>query len=251
MYPIGKLAKLNNVTVRTLRYYDEVGLLKPSKVSETGHRYYDSQAALRLRNIILLKEIGLELETIHEILANQIKSTKELLQMRLQIIKLEKEQLDETEEKIHNILRLMDVKDTNDWQPIFNTFLKPKKNEKVLKEIRRNYFTIEEMEIIEDLPKMGSDDTLALKWVELIKDIRTHLHEDPTSAEAQKLAYRWLKLVEVMFKGNWELAQKTWKINWKKEEELGFYHFDSDIIQFMGEAQAYYFEQNQTGDFDE
>lgn len=99
MYSIGKLAKLNNITVRTLRYYDEVGLLKPTKIEESGHRYYDSQAALKLHNIIMLKEIGFELETIHEILTNQVKSTKDLLHMRLQIIEIEKEQLMESEKK--------------------------------------------------------------------------------------------------------------------------------------------------------
>lgn len=251
MYSIGRLAKLNNITVRTLRYYDEVGLLNPTKVSESGHRYYDSQAALKLQNIIMLKEIGFELETIHEILANQVKSTKELLHMRLQIIKVKKEELEESEEKILGILRLMEVKDTNDWEPIFNTFLKPISNQKVFNEIRKNYFTVEELEIIEKLPRMGSDDKLAVKWVELIKDIRFNLHKDPASVEAQTLVSRWLNLVDIMFHGNWDLAQKTWNINWNKEEELGFYKFDSEIIHFMGKAQKYYFEQKRAGESDE
>lgn len=251
MYSIGKLAKLNNITVRTLRYYDEIDLLKPTKVSESGHRYYDSHAVLKLQNIIMLKEIGFELEIIHEILANQVKSAKELLHMRLKIIKVKKEELEESEEKISEILQLMEVKGTNDWEPIFNTFLKPKNNQKILKEIRKNYFTKEELEIIEKLPRMGSNDKLAIQWAELIKDIKHNLHIDPTSGEAQALTSRWMTLVHTMFQGNWELAQKAWKINQNKEEELGFYDFDSEIIQFMGKAQAYYFEQNQAGDFGE
>lgn len=251
MYSIGKLAKLNNITVRTLRYYDEIGLLKPTRVDESGHRYYDSQAALILHNIILLKEIGFELETIHEILANQVKSTKELLHMRLQIIKVEKEQLNESEEKIRKILRLMEVEGTNDWEPIFKTFLQPKNNEKLLKEIRKNYFTKDELNIIEKLPRMGRDDKLALEWEELIKDINCNLHKDPASKKAQELASRWLNLVETMFKGNRELAQKVWKIYRNKEEDLGFYDFGSEIMRFIGKAQTYYFGQKQAGDFDE
>lgn len=251
MYSIGKLAKLNNITVRTLRYYDEVDLLKPTKIEESGHRYYDSQAALKLHNIIMLKEIGFELETIHEILVNQVKSTKELLHMRLQIIKIEKEQLNESEGRIRKILQLMEVEGTNDWEPIFNTFLLPKNKERLFKEIRKNYFSEEELKIIERLPRMGSDDKLAAKWIELIKDIKCNLDKDPASKKAQALAFQWLNLVDTMFKGNWVLAQKVWNINSNKEEELGFYDFDPEIIHFMENAITFYFEQKQAGDLDE
>ncbi|WP_084309275.1 MerR family transcriptional regulator [Alkalihalobacterium bogoriense] len=55
MYTIGKLAKLNGVTVRTVRYYYEIGLLTPSAKSEEGHRLYEEQALATLHMIQYLK----------------------------------------------------------------------------------------------------------------------------------------------------------------------------------------------------
>lgn len=145
----------------------------------------------------------------------------------------------------------MEVEGTNDWKPIFNTFILPKNKEKMLKEIRKNYFSEEELQIIEQLPRMGSDDKLAGEWIELIQDIKCHLDTDPTSKKAQALASQWISLVDTMYKGNRKLAQKAWKINSNKGEELGFYNFDSEIICFIENAIAYYYEQKQAGDLDE
>ncbi|WP_100012475.1 MerR family transcriptional regulator [Lentibacillus sediminis] len=87
MYAIGKLAKLSNTTVRTLRYYDQIGILKPSKTGDGGHRYYDENAVEKLHQIMTLKDMGFELDTIHDILTNfQKKTSKEFLQMRLEMI---------------------------------------------------------------------------------------------------------------------------------------------------------------------
>ncbi|PWU68713.1 hypothetical protein DLJ74_09815 [Gracilibacillus dipsosauri] len=52
MYSIGKIAKEMNITVRTLRYYDEINLLKPSYISESGYRYYSKKDIITLQRII-------------------------------------------------------------------------------------------------------------------------------------------------------------------------------------------------------
>jgi len=68
MYTVKQLSELAEVSVRTLHYYDEIGLLKPSKVGANGYRYYDDAALLRLQQILFYREIGLELMQIKEIL---------------------------------------------------------------------------------------------------------------------------------------------------------------------------------------
>ncbi|MBP1159971.1 DNA-binding transcriptional MerR regulator/ADP-ribose pyrophosphatase YjhB (NUDIX family) [Rhodococcus sp. PvR099] len=52
------------MTARTLRYYDEIGLLRPAGVGSNGHRYYEREQLLRLQQILLLRELGLDLATI-------------------------------------------------------------------------------------------------------------------------------------------------------------------------------------------
>ena len=65
---IGELASMTGITVRTLHYYDEVGLLKPSKITETGHRLYDIQSVTTLYQIISLKDMGFNLDEIKDLI---------------------------------------------------------------------------------------------------------------------------------------------------------------------------------------
>ena len=68
VFTVKQLSKLAGVSVRTLHYYDEIGLLRPSQLGENGYRYYDDQAVLRLQQVLFYRETGLELIQIKAIL---------------------------------------------------------------------------------------------------------------------------------------------------------------------------------------
>ncbi|WP_430885005.1 MerR family transcriptional regulator [Fusibacter sp. JL216-2] len=69
MYSIGLFSKMNRITTKTLRHYDEIGLLKPAHVDDfTGYRYYSSDQLVRLNQIITLKQMGIGLSDIGKIL---------------------------------------------------------------------------------------------------------------------------------------------------------------------------------------
>jgi MerR family transcriptional regulator, thiopeptide resistance regulator len=67
MYTVKQLSDLAGVSIRTLHYYDEIGLLKPSSVGENGYRYYEEDAALRLQQILFFREMDLGLLQIKDI----------------------------------------------------------------------------------------------------------------------------------------------------------------------------------------
>jgi DNA-binding transcriptional MerR regulator len=67
MFSVKKLSTIAGITPRTLRYYDRIGLLKPSRVGTNGYRYYDERALLKLQQILLYRELELPLERIREI----------------------------------------------------------------------------------------------------------------------------------------------------------------------------------------
>lgn len=69
-YTTGKFAKMANVTERTIRYYDKIGLLKPSFVMGNGYRKYSDKDFLKLQKIISLKQLGFSIEEIFPLLAN-------------------------------------------------------------------------------------------------------------------------------------------------------------------------------------
>ncbi len=65
---VKQLSKLAGVSVRTLHFYDEIGLLRPGRLGANGYRYYGQAALLRLQQILFYKELGLRLEEIAEVL---------------------------------------------------------------------------------------------------------------------------------------------------------------------------------------
>lgn len=67
-YTVKQLSAMAGVTPRTLHYYDEIGLLRPSSVGDNGYRYYDDSAALRLQQIMFYRELGLSLGDIRAVL---------------------------------------------------------------------------------------------------------------------------------------------------------------------------------------
>jgi len=67
-YSAESLAKLSNISVRTLHYYDEIGLLKPAIRMANGRRFYGIEQVLRLMEILFFKEIGLDLKKINTVL---------------------------------------------------------------------------------------------------------------------------------------------------------------------------------------
>ena len=68
MKSISQVAKLTGVSIRTLQYYDEIGLLKPSELTAAGYRMYDDNALQILQQILFFKELGFPLKEIKEIL---------------------------------------------------------------------------------------------------------------------------------------------------------------------------------------
>jgi DNA-binding transcriptional MerR regulator len=69
MHTIKQAARLAGVSVRTLHYYDAIGLLKPSLTGPNGYRYYGEAEFLRLQQILFYRELGLDLRQIKEILS--------------------------------------------------------------------------------------------------------------------------------------------------------------------------------------
>ncbi|MBZ4322876.1 MerR family transcriptional regulator [Streptomyces huiliensis] len=71
-WPIAEVARMSGVTARTLRHYDEIGLLPPARTGVNGHRYYGERELLRLQQVLVLRALGLGLPEIGRILAAHV-----------------------------------------------------------------------------------------------------------------------------------------------------------------------------------
>ncbi len=93
-YRINQLAKLAKVSGRTLRYYDEIGLLSPGRISGNGYRVYGQKEVDLLQQILFYRELGLQLEEIKHIVWSKDYDQATALQGHLSALKVKKEQLE-------------------------------------------------------------------------------------------------------------------------------------------------------------
>lgn len=92
-YTINKLAKLAGISTRALRYYDELGLLSPARVSSNGYRIYGQKEIDRLQQILFYRELGVSLEEIRNILASKDFDGLSALESHLTALLARREQL--------------------------------------------------------------------------------------------------------------------------------------------------------------
>ncbi len=107
MFKIGDFSKFSRVSVKTLRYYDEIGLLKPVQVDQfTDYRYYSADQLTRLNYILVLKEMGLTLEEIFGMLNNSLTPVqlKELFILKKGEIR---QRVDAEQKRLHLVEKLL------------------------------------------------------------------------------------------------------------------------------------------------
>lgn len=248
-FSIGEVSKKLNLSLRTLRYYDQIGLVEPALKEDNGKRYYTPENMLLLEKVLLLKATSMSLEDIKKIIS-RITIQKTLA--------VHKEQLE------HDIKQLQQSLDYTNT--LFNTIklgggiqwdqLLPLLSEETqsLKQQRKKYvmaklFNEEERAALdEQLPKMESDPGQMAKWINLIKRIELCLEERkrPESREGQLIAQDTLLLSNETFKGNAELANKFWEAR-KSEEtssDLNLYPVNIEVMIFMEKAILHYEKEN-------
>lgn len=92
---ISETAKLSGVSVRTLHYYDEIGLLQPTHIAESGYRYYDEDALEQLQQILFYRELEFPLKEIKLILSSPEYDRYQALQAQQELLLLKKERLEQ------------------------------------------------------------------------------------------------------------------------------------------------------------
>ena len=95
MKTVKEVASFTGVSVRTLHYYDEIGLLPPTYVNEKGYRFYDEKALQRLEQILFFKEFDIPLKQIANILDNPHFDKQKILQEQKKILLLKRKRYDD------------------------------------------------------------------------------------------------------------------------------------------------------------
>lgn len=94
MMTVNEVSKLTGVSIRTLQYYDKIGLLKPTGYSESGYRLYDDTALEMLQQILLFRELEFPLKEIKEIISEPDFDRNKALEEQITLLTMKKEHLE-------------------------------------------------------------------------------------------------------------------------------------------------------------
>ncbi|WP_368490263.1 methyltransferase domain-containing protein [Clostridium sp. BJN0013] len=119
---IGKFAEKSGVTLRTLRYYDKIGLLKPCSYSKSGHRLYNFEDFSKLQKILTLKFIGLSLEDISKIMNYDVnhRDLKKSLEIQKKIMKEKIYHIEAVIKSIEEAAHMIDSEEELNWNKFIN-----------------------------------------------------------------------------------------------------------------------------------
>jgi DNA-binding transcriptional MerR regulator len=141
-YTVQRLGKLAGISTRTLRYYDEIGILKPARINSSGYRIYGQREVDRLQQILFYRELGVSLESIRDIVtAPSFDGTKALKEHRVKLLE-KRQQLDALIANVDKTIALTEggeiMKDKEKFEG-FKQKLIDDNEKKYGKEIREKY----------------------------------------------------------------------------------------------------------------
>ena len=121
-YTSGQFAGKAHVTLRTIRFYDQKDILKPSFHTESGNRLYTDKDFAKLQQILLLKYLGFSLEEIKEMTVSSFDaySLKESLKLQKRLVKEKIEEMEEMTKAIDSTYEMLDKDQQINWNDMMN-----------------------------------------------------------------------------------------------------------------------------------
>jgi DNA-binding transcriptional MerR regulator len=196
---IREFARLTGVTVRTLRYYDAIGLLRPSGRRPNGYRVYAPADLFRLQQVVALKFLGFALGEIRRILAQRGLSAAKSFRAQAEIISEEVRRLERASRIILQVNKALAKGKTLDWQKIIAIIKEMQMDEDTKKGWAEKFFTPVEMEEFREIGRKYTPAEMAAyekRWTTLIEEVKANLEAEPASDLAQDLARRWQTLLD-------------------------------------------------------
>lgn len=264
-YQTSQFAHKASVSVRTLRYYDKVGLLSPSQYTEAGYRLYTDADLLDLQQILALKFLGFSLDEIKACLDTGPKGLQRVLVVQKAMMQEKRTQLDTIIQAIEETEKLLQTGQCS-WEAIVKVIQVMHMDQQ--KEWQDKYFTKEQRDKMQELSEMSYSDEAKRKmsawgeWTEadqkkgdeqyaFVKNELTRLvaiGADPASPEAQKVAETRHKLISSFTQNDPDVESglKKWWENFsdlpadQKPFDTSMYTYSKEENEFLDKALEIY-----------
>jgi DNA-binding transcriptional MerR regulator len=204
-YSIGEFAKKTGTTIRALRYYDEIHLLKPTLVSPSGRRYYSDNEIIQLQKIVALKFLGYSLEKINEFLHLKDWDLKDSLAFQKQEMLQKKEHIERVIRALDHALHMMENQGTVN-SAIFISLINNIQMEDEHKEWLKGIIPESTVEGLYGISEEKHQE-LNKKTALLFTQLKDAVGQNPKSDEVQGLIQEYMNIAEEILGGSLELIQ--------------------------------------------
>lgn len=239
MIHIKNLAEQTNITVRTLRYYEQIELLVSSSKTEGGHRLYTEEDLQKLQQIQFYKSMGYRLSDIKEMLTDPKWNWSAGLANQLTYILDEQSRLTEMEKTLRALLSGIAVEEGDQEKAIQKLIKLTLQDKRRLDQYKKSTFTNAELGLWAKLPKMSVGNPESMEWIGLIGLItKYHTCKKPSSPCVQNVIRRMLEKQEEEYGGEDAFIDKLWELRKcpSASEQLGLYPIKTEVLEYMDQA---------------
>jgi len=236
---VGDLARRTGLTVRALHHYDEVGLLKPSLRTESGHRLYTAGDVGRLQQILSLRQIGFSLDEIRGCLDRSDFAPLMVISLHIERLRERIKRERHLCKRLEEIAKLL----RGAGEVSIDDFLRTIEEMTMIE----NYYTAEQLEYLEKRRALVGEERMKQvpgEWAELIGEVRTEMEKgtDPLSPQVKALAQRWLALINEFTGGDSGIERSVGRL-WKEQgdklvERHGAEYDSRGLSEYIGQAIA-------------
>jgi DNA-binding transcriptional MerR regulator len=245
MFTVKQISEIAGVTPRTLRFYDRIKLLKPSRVGANGYRYYDHASLLRLQQILLYRELDLPLDRIRVILEDPAFDIEAALENHKTELAQRRERLEHLIETVDDtILHLKGKKEMSDKQ-LFAAF-----SEEEQAEMEKEAMQLYDPEIVRESNRKFKTLTPAEKQAifdegnALYLALVATIPQGPDSPAAQAGVERWRRHMDHFWTPSPEqLVALADHYSLEPRFKANFDKIDPHLAEFMGKAVQIYVER--------
>lgn len=234
---VGELARRTGLSVRTLHYYDEIGLLSPSHHTPSGHRLYGAHEAVRLQQIRSLQALGFTLEEIRGCLKRPDFSPRRVIELHLRRLREQIESGQRLCARLEAIAAALDSTSGTSLDDLLQTI-----EEMIMFE---KYYTPEQLKQLEKRRQEVGEERIRQaerEWRDLFADLQTEMEKGshPSSKPVQRLMKKYRSLIEEFTGGDPGIHQSLSRM-YRREgrgKVLGRHGFNVDegLWDFIGKA---------------
>jgi MerR family transcriptional regulator, thiopeptide resistance regulator len=232
---IGEIAGRAGVSVRTLRYYEEIGLLAPSERTASGHRLYGPMDVQRLQQIRSLQQLGLNLSEVDALLRGKAISPQRIVADHLAQVQAQREALTQLENQLQHLAHLLDQPPRDDAQAV-EVFLSTI-------EAIRMYEKYLDPDQLRDVNKRHEDASTSAQaeWNAVLSELRTEMNAgtSPVDPKVIALVERWHKAGAVfMPPDDAGVHAGVTKLFHENPEALEDHGLDAELFAYIGRSVA-------------